>query len=168
MIMLILLTCSSMIMADDEVTVEIPSYSETNVVGNKTTTLSEDVGNYFVWSIPENLQITDSNNMITVQVTQAHLNQFRTLTISISGLEDDNKLQLKNGDIGGSKITFKKEETELTKDNPEILSVTSNAFNTGTNSNIPHADIALVIDRNPFQFTNTYTGQITFEAKITS
>lgn len=167
MIMLILLTCSSMIMADEE-TVEIPSYSETNVVGNKTTTLTEDVGNYFVWSIPENLQITDSNNIITVQVTQAHLNQFRSLTISIYGLGDDNKLQLKNGDIAGSKITFKKEETELTKDNPEILSVTSNAFNTDTNSNIPSANIALVVDRNPFQFTNTYTGQITFEAKITS
>lgn len=48
MIMLILLTCSSMVMAEDQQTVTITPNPESNIVGEKSTTLTEEVGNYFV------------------------------------------------------------------------------------------------------------------------
>lgn len=166
MIMLILFTFSSMVMAEDKQIVIITPNPENNIVGEKSTTLTEEVGNYFVWSIPNNLPVTGANDTITVKVNQAHLNQYRSLKISIEGLEEDGKVQLKYGDILGSKISFKKGEIALNSNESEILVVTSREFDSNNNSNIPSVDISLVVERNPFQYTNTYTGQITFKATI--
>lgn len=93
-----------------------------------------------------------------------HLNQYKSLKISIEGLEEDGKVQLKYGNILGSKISFRKGEIALNSNESEILVVTSSEFD--SNSNIPSADISLVVERNPFQYTNTYTGQLTFKATI--
>lgn len=86
-------------MAEDQQTVIITPNPESNIVGEKSTTLTEEVGNYFVWSIPDNLPVTDTNDTITVKVNQAHLYQYKSLKISIEGLEEDGKVQLKYGNI---------------------------------------------------------------------
>ena len=162
--MLILLTCSSMVMAEGE-TVNVTYNSENGFVKEIQTTITENIESYFIWSIPESLLLTDTNDIITVKVTEAHIIQGRTLRISITGLGEDDKLQLNKGNILGSKVSFKKGDTPLNSDSSEIFSVDSSAFDSG-NSAIPSVDIKLDVERNPFQYANTYTGQITFKATI--
>lgn len=165
MIMLILLTCSSMVMAEDEETVIITEGSQPDNLGQKSTTLTEEIACSFTWSIPENLTISGTNDTITVRVIQAHVFKNKDLKISIDNLGDDGKVQLMSGNgIGGSKVSFRAGEIALTKDNPDILTVQSGAFD--SDSNIPSVDIALTVERNAFQYANTYTGQVTFKASI--
>lgn len=165
MIMLILLTCSSMVMAEDEETVIITEGSQPDNLGQKSTTLTEEIACSFTWSIPENLTISGTNDTITVMVTQAHIFKNKNLNISINNLGDDNKVQLMSSNgIGGSKVAFKIDETSLTKENPNILSLSSGAFD--SDINIPSVDITLTVERNAFQYANTYTGQVTFKASI--
>ena len=162
--MLILLTCSSMVMAEGE-TVNVTYNSENGFVKEKQTTITENIESYFIWSIPESLLLTGTNDIITAKVTEAHIIQGRTLRISITGLGEDDKLQLNKGNILGSKVSFKKGDTPLNSASSEILSVDSSAFDSG-NSAIPSVDIKLDVERNPFQYANTYTGQITFKATV--
>lgn len=168
MIMLILFTCSSMVMADDEETVIITEGSQFNNLGQKSTTLTEEIASSFTWSIPENLTISGTNDIITVRVTQAHIFKNKNLKISIDNLSEDDKVQLTCNGIGGSKVSFRVGENALTKDNPDIMTVQSSEFDSVSNDNIPSVEIALTVERNAFQYANTYTGQVTFKASISS
>lgn len=163
--MLILLTCSSMIMAEDEETVNITDGLDFDNLAQKSTTLTEDIPSSFTWSIPESLTISGTNETITVKVIQAHLFKTKNLKISIENLGDDNKVQLMSSNrIGGSKVVFKKGEIALTKDNPNIMTVQSGTFE--SDGDIQSVDITLTVERNAFQYANTYTGQVTFKASI--
>ena len=81
--MLILLTMSSIVMAEDERTVtitnNIPEESRT-----RETELTESINQSFTWVIPAKISLTD-NSSFTVKVTQAHLYSYVHLEISMDG-----------------------------------------------------------------------------------
>lgn len=167
MIMLILLTCSSMVMADDEETIYITAESVPANLGEKYTTLSENISQYFTWIVPSQLSISD-NTDFTIKVTEAHLNSDSRLKISVSGIDENGIIQLHdstNSEIKGSKVTLKNEYGTI-NNNSFILVVDSSSFDEGADISERTANITMSAKRNPFQLAGNYLNNITFKASI--
>lgn len=167
MIMLILLTCSSMTMADDEVTVTITEESDPDKLSEKRTVLNENISQYFIWAIPSQLEVSNGANF-NVKITEAHLNYGVNIKINVQGLDSNGMVQLKNeNSLYGlsSKVTLKKEGSVINS-TTDILNVDSCSFTETADTTERTANISISVERNPFQFAGQYSGQITFKASI--
>lgn len=160
--MLILLTMSSIVMAEDERTVtitnDIPEESRT-----RETELTESINQSFTWVIPAKISLTD-NSSFTVKVTQAHLYSDVHLKISMDG---NGMVQLveKVDSFKGSKVTLKKDNSVINSQIP-LLTVRSSQFTAEADTDEQIANISLEVERNPFQLAGDYAGKITFTASL--
>lgn len=158
---------SSIVMADNSETVTITEESDKDNLKENNTVLSEEINQYFIWTVPSQLPI-ENNTSFYIGVSEAHLKSGAELKISVSGMDENGIIQLHDyidHSIKGSKVILNNKEGIINNNN-DILTVNSSSFTETADSNVKTADITMTVEKYRFQLAGSYCNTITFKASI--